>query len=342
MNASQPAPDPEGIDIHAHGVPEGFLREMARTRFASVDIEAGDGRYVVTFPGGKPLRPCAGIMLDFTDRLGWLDRQGMRSQLLAPWLDVHGQELRAVDGQVWVRELNDAMAAAVVPSGGRLRPHATLHMADAGAAARELARAARDLGLTGCMIPTNFPGGHLAEARFDALWEAAQSLEVPVVLHPPTVGPSGCLFGGDMPDFRGLYGRLIDTTLTAARLIVSGVFDRFPELQLVLVHGGGFLPYQTGRFDREYGEKLGGASPTDQVRRFHYDTTLMSGPAIGMLVELVGAGRVMIGSDYAAGPVERGGGLLTDGLWAAGLGAADRQAILHENAETLFRVPAAV
>ena len=340
MTASQAATEPEGIDIHAHGVPEGFLQEMASSRLAGVEIDASDGRYVVTFPGGRPLRPCAGIMLQFQERLGWLDRQGMRSQLLAPWLDVHGQELPAGDGQVWVRRLNDAMAEAVEPCQGRLRPHATLHMAEPEAAARELERTSRDLGMTTCMIPTNFPGGHLAEARYDALWEAAQSLGIPVVLHPPTVAPSACLFGGDMPDFRGLYGRLIDTTLTAARLIVAGVFNRFPDLQLVLVHGGGFLPYQTGRFEREFGEKVEGPSPTDQVRRFHYDTTLMSGPAIGMLVELVGAGRVMIGSDYAAAPVERGGGLLTDGLNAAGLDATARRAILCENAERLFRVPA--
>lgn len=330
--------EPRGIDIHAHGVPEQFLREMARSRFAGVDIQSSDRRYVITFPGGRPLRPCAGIMLEFDSRLEWLDGQGMRHQLLAPWLDVHGQELPASDGQVWVRELNQAMAQAVATSGGRLLAHATLHMADATAAAREFERAVRELAMPGCMIPTNFPDHHLAEPQYDALWEAAQSLDVPVVLHPPTVAPSGCLFGGDMPDFRGLYGRLIDTTLTAARLIVTGVFTRFPNLRLVLVHGGGLLPYQTGRFEREFGQKLDGVSPTEQVKRFYYDTTLMSPAALGLLQELVGAGRIMIGSDYAAGPVERGGGRLTDALDAAVPTGPEHEAILHGNAEELFRI----
>jgi len=331
---------PRGIDVHAHGVPEAFLKEMARSRFAGVEIEVSDGRYVVTYPGGRPLRPCTGLMIDFTRRLGWLDEQGMRHQILAPWLDVHGQELPAAAGQEWVRSLNDALADAVSSSGGRLLAHATLHMADPVAAARELERCATRLGMTGAMIPTNFPGGHLAEPRFDALWEAAQSLRIPVVLHPPTIAPSSCLFGDDMPDFRGLYGRLIDTTLTAARLIVTGIFDRFPDLQLVLVHGGGFLPYQTGRFDREYGDKLGGTMPVELVKRFHYDTTLMSAPALGLLIELVGARRVVIGSDYAAGPVERPGPKLTAALEVAAKRPEDREAILHENAEALFGIGA--
>ena len=333
---------PRGIDVHAHGVPESFLKEMARSRFAGVEIEASDGRYVVTYPGGKPLRPCTGLMIDFQQRLSWLDQQGMKQQLLAPWLDVMGQELPAADGQAWIRGMNDALAEAVSSSGGRLIAHASVHLADPKAAAAELERCVTQHRMTSAMIPTNFPQGHLAEPGFDALWEAAQSLKAPVILHPPTVAPSGCLFGGDMPDFRGLYGRLIDTTVTAARLIVTGIFDRFPDLQLVLVHGGGFLPYQTGRFDREFGEKLGGTMPVDLVKRFHYDTTLMSAPALGLLLELVGAGRVMIGSDYAAGPVERPGPKLTDALFAATERQEEREAVLHENAEALFRVKAAV
>lgn len=330
--------DTWGVDVHGHAVPERFLQEMARTRFAGVGVDASEGRYVLTLPDGKTLRPCAGTMLDFAGRPAWLDGQGLRTQLVAPWLDVQGQELAAVEGSVWVRELNNAMAEAVRASARRLWPHATLHMADAATAARELERAVRDLGMTGCMLPTNFPGGHLAESRYDALWEAAASLGVPIVLHPPTVAPSGCLFAGDMPDFRALYGRLIDTTLTAARLVVAGVLDRFPGLQLLLVHGGGFLPYQTGRLEYEYGAKLEGRSPTDEVRRFLYDTTLLSHAAVRMLVELVGEGRLMLGSDYGSAPAQRVVGRVAEGVTRAALDDAARRAILRENAERIFRL----
>src|SRR4051812_28348043 len=131
----------DGIDIHAHGVPRQFLEEVKHTRLGGVDVSTADGGgYVVRFPGCAPLRPAAGIMLDFTQRLGWLDQQGMQQQLIGPWLDVHGQELPPSHGQIWVRQLNDAMIESLASSAGRLLAHATLHLADLQAAANELER----------------------------------------------------------------------------------------------------------------------------------------------------------------------------------------------------------
>jgi aminocarboxymuconate-semialdehyde decarboxylase len=327
-----------GIDIHAHGVPRTFLEEAAVSRLGGTQVERGEGRYVVTFPGHGALRPVAGIMLDFSDRLAWLDDQGMEQQLIAPWLDVHGQELSPEHGRDWVRLLNDAMADAVASSGGRLHAHATLHMGDAPAAADELARAA-GLGMTGCMLPTFFPGGDLDEPRYDAIWEAASSLRIPVVLHPTTDSPTACMFDAQ-PSMKGLYGRTIDTTVAATRLIAAGVFDRFPDLRLVLVHGGGFLPYQTGRLDRELASE-GRALPSEHVRRFFYDTVLMSPEALRFLFDLVGAGRVVIGSDYGAGPKERSGVRLTAALEATGVDEPTRELVMRDNAAALFRLGAA-
>ncbi len=324
-----------GIDVHAHGVPQQFLEEVKRTRLGGVDVANADGGgYVVTFPGCAPLRPAAGIMLDFTQRLGWLDAQGMEQQLIGPWLDVHGQELPPPDGQVWVRQLNDAMTESISGSGGRLLAHATLHLAEPKEAARELERCVTQLGMTGCMIPTNLPQAELHETRYDALWEAAQSLDVPVVLHPLMDGPAGCMFH-DLPRFRNLYGRTIDTTIVAAQLILAGVFERFPRLRLVLVHGGGFLPYQSARLDREFGKE--GKLPSDDIKRFYYDTAIMSAPALQLLFSLVGTGQVMIGSDYAAGPVERPGPRLTDALDVTGIDAASWRMVVRDTAESLFR-----
>ena len=325
----------DGVDIHAHGVPARFLETVRKTGLAGAKVEVSDGRYVLTFPGAVPLRPVAGIMLEFEQRLKWLDEQGMRHQMVAPWLDVDGQELPKADGQEWARQLNDALAEAVAATGGRLLAHATLHMADAQAAARELERAASKLGMTGCMVRTNLPQGHLKEDRYDAVWEAAQSLGIPIVLHPPTDGPSTCMFQ-ELPKFKGLFGRLIDTTVVAAQLIQSGVFDRYPDLRLVLMHGGGFLPYQTGRFDRESGEK--GKLPSDYVKKFYYDTVLMSPAALRLLLEFIGAGRVMIGSDYGASPKERSGLKLTDALDATGVDGATRNKVVRETAQSLFRI----
>ena len=327
--------DIDGIDVHAHGVPPQFMEAVKKSGLGGVKVEGGNGSYTVTFPGAEPLRPVTGVMVDFKERLNWMDGQGMRQQLIAPWLDVHGQELPAADGQEWVRQLNDAMAEQVSGSGGRLLAYATLHLADAKAAARELERCASKLKLTGSMLPTFFPQGEIHDARYDAVWEAAQALDIPLVLHPTTDSPSACMFEAT-PKFKGLYGRTMDTTVAATQLIMNGVFDRFPKLRLVLVHGGGFLPYQSGRVDREFKGPTG-QSFTEYVQRFYYDTCLMTKHSLRMLFDLVGTGQVMIGSDYAATSVERKSVKLTAALDAAGVDAAARKKVVHETAHSIFR-----
>jgi hypothetical protein len=121
------------------------------------------------------------------------------------------------------------MAETVAGSGGRLLAHATLHLAEPKGAARELERCVKTLRMTGCMLPTDLPAGALHEDRYDALWEAAQSLDVPVVLHPLMDGPAACMFQAT-PRFKNLYGRTIDTPIVATQLILAGVFDRYPKL----------------------------------------------------------------------------------------------------------------
>jgi aminocarboxymuconate-semialdehyde decarboxylase len=231
------------------------------------------------------------------------------------------------------------MAEALADSDDRLYGYATLHLEDPGAAATELARAVGELGMVGCMLPTHLPRASLADPAFDGLWEAASALEVPVVLHPPTVAPSRALFAED-PLFKGTFGRGIDTTLAAGAMIVAGVFDRFPDLKVVLVHGGGFLPFQVGRFDRDFGRGTAAGQlarlPSEYVASLYYDTVLLSGWSLRLLLDMAGSDHVMIGSDFGARPKERGGIGLADGLDAAAADDRQRHDVLRGTAERLF------
>lgn len=335
------------IDIHGHSVPRAFLDEVVRTGPFGVRAEAADGKYHVTFPGCKPLRPVAGVMLDSTDRAGWLAEQQVAHQVVAPWLDIGGQDLPAADGARWARLLNDAVAESVADSAHRLSGHATLHLADADAAATELGRAVRDLGMRSAMIPTSLPSGRLSDPCFDALWAAAVDLSVPVVLHPATKAPVNHLMA-QYPALNSLFGRQVDSTLTCAELIVAGVFDRFPALRLVLVHGGGFLPYQAARFDRDAqgqqaatGDQEARRLPSQVIRSLFYDTVLLSAAAVRFLLDYVGPGQVLIGSDFGAAPAERSGVRVTEAVRAAGASAETTQAVLAGNARRLYGLPRA-
>jgi aminocarboxymuconate-semialdehyde decarboxylase len=310
------------------------------SRLADVEVVNTDDGYVLTFPGGKPLRPVAGTMLSHEDRLAWLDGQGLERQLVAPWLDVMGQELPPAAGREWVRALNDALAEDVAGTKDRVLALATVHLGDGAAAAGELERAVGELGLRGCMIPTNSPVGALSDPSYDPLWAVAESMRVPVILHPPTISPSNALFAGRPAAYRGVFGRLIDTTLVAADLVVSGVLDRFPRLEIVLVHGGGFFPYQYNRFAREFVHGSDGAeTPPDYLRRFSYDTAMMSPEALTLLFATVGCERVLLGSDYGAQPRYRNSGLQTAALRECASDPAVYDAVVAGNAAKLFALP---
>lgn len=335
------------VDIHGHAVPRAFLDEVVRTRPYGVEAEVSEDKYFVTFPGQKRLRPVAGAMLDTTDRSGWFAEQEVAHQVVAPWLDLHGQELPVADGARWVRLLNDAVAESVGDPGRRLSGHATLYLADADAAAEELRRAVRELGMRSAMLPSSLPSGRLSEPRFDALWAAAVELDVPVVLHPATSAPANDELLALYPSLNALFARQVDITMAAAELIMAGVFDRFPDLRLVMVHGGGLLPYQVGRFDRDArgaGHRDGTMDgrplrpPSEIAKRIYYDTVLMRAESVRFLLDYAGPGQVLIGSDFGAAAKERSGVRLTAAVREASADPAVVGAVLGGNATRIFKL----
>ncbi|HTE86292.1 MAG TPA: amidohydrolase family protein [Dehalococcoidia bacterium] len=198
--------------------------------------------------------------------------------------------------------LNDSFAEDLNNWSGPMRfsALANVPMQDATAAARELERAVSRHGFRGAMIATNIAGANLDEPRFDQFWQQAQELNVPVVLHPfAVIGPDRL----ERFYLNNAIGNPTDTTIAAGSLIFGGVLDRFPDLQIILMHGGGFLPYQYGRFDaahevRPEPKSNGAGMPRDYLRRFLFDSIVFSPQVLRYLIETVGADRVVLGTDY--------------------------------------------
>jgi aminocarboxymuconate-semialdehyde decarboxylase len=139
---------------------------------------------------------------------------------------------------------------------------------------------------------------------------------------------------------QNLVGYPFETTLAAGSLILGGTLDRFPALDVVLVHGGGFLPYHIGRFDRahtgrEEARADGAGQPSGYLRRFHYDTLVQMPRALAFLVDLVGSDRVLLGSDH---PFWMGDPEPVKVVRDAGLSGDAERAILGANAARLFRM----
>jgi aminocarboxymuconate-semialdehyde decarboxylase len=314
----------EAIDAHAHVVPLSLLEQLPQARRT-------DRGWVVSMPGTGDTRPIGARMIEAGPRRAWLAEKGVARQILSPWMDIQSDGTRD-----WVQRLNEAMYASAAELGTVTLT--SVDTTDGDQAAADLEKAWAQPEVAGLILSTNPAGGPaLHEPALAPLWTVAAERGIPVVLHPPTCGPSGAL--PTLGSMGNVHGRLVDNTLAITELILHGLLDRHPELKVLLVHGGGFLPYQAARLDGGYRTKeshagdLERGKPSAYLSEFYYDTVALSAPAIEFLVSVAGRERVLLGSDY---PFALGDPEPVRTVEQTGLDSLTVRAILHDNATKLF------
>ncbi|RBQ17498.1 hypothetical protein DP939_24295 [Spongiactinospora rosea] len=320
-NTSRAGPDGSCghvVDVHAHAVPAGLLDALR----ACPSPEAGpDGR--LRF-GTRWTSPMPQALTDVAARLAEMDRRGVDLQVIAPWIELSPGELAPEAATAFLRLLNDGMAELAAAHPGRLRALALLDRRDPDAAAAELLRTAGLPGVAGAELPAGGPGEPLHDPAWDRLWAAASEAGSFVLLHPWAAGsPAGLA----VPGLGDIVDNPSQTTAVAGALALTGVLDRFPGLRLCVVHGGGFLPYQAGRFDAIARPRPGGGGPPSAaLRRLYYDSLTHSPGSLSFLAGFAGPGRVLLGSDF---PFPTGDPAAVQAVVAApGLAPAARAAIL--------------
>jgi aminocarboxymuconate-semialdehyde decarboxylase len=277
------------VDIHTHFIPTFVVEEQP------FGVRAEDGWMVHPQGYRYPLAP---EFVEAGAKLAQMDRLGIDVSVLssAPTLFFYDEEPGAA--VEFARRSNDALAKLVGES-DRLEGLATLPLQAPDDAAEELRRAVGELGLRGAQIGTNCGATQLDAPELDPLFAAADALDVPLMIHPYYVGPK--------PGLEDFYltnsvGNPLDTCIAAVRLIHAGVFDRHARLRVILVHGGGFLPFQIGRFDhawevRDEPKRFLARHPSEYVDRFHFDTITHADLPLGFLTSLVGRDRLVLGTD---------------------------------------------
>jgi 5-carboxyvanillate decarboxylase len=242
-------------------------------------------------------------------RLADMDASGIATQLV--FLTAPGVQIfDAPTGAALARSSNDQLAEAIRRHPGRFAGLAAIAPQDPPGAAKELERGVRSLGLKGAVINSHIRGEYLDDPKFWEIFEAAEALRVPVYLHPNALPPAmvGPFLEGGLDG--AIYGFAVETGLHMLRLIVSGVFDRFPGLRIVVGHLGEAIPYWLSRIDfmhRAYVAANRYASmkplqrkPSDYVKENFYVTT--SGvawePAIMFALSVLGPDRVLYAMDY--------------------------------------------
>jgi 5-carboxyvanillate decarboxylase len=278
-------------------------------------------------------------------RLADMDATGIAVQIVS--LTAPGVQIFDADTAVGLaRSANDELAAAIAKHPTRYTGLAAIAPQNPAAAAKELERAVQKLGLKGAIVNSHTHGEYLDDEKFWDILAAAEALDVPLYIHPNT--PPNSWIGPFME--RGLdgavFGFAVETGLHALRLVVSGAFDRFPRLRVVLGHLGEGLPYWLFRIDFMHGASVRSNRYASQPKlerkasdylkeNFYYTTSGMAwAPPIRYVQDVMGMDRVMYAQDYPYQfvPEEMN---VTDELR---IPHEDHKAFYQTNAERVFKL----
>ncbi|HXW40662.1 MAG TPA: amidohydrolase family protein [Xanthobacteraceae bacterium] len=324
------------IDIHTHILADATIKLLQREMpKLNLKLTAYDGENSALEVAGVPYRPFPRGGHDIARRLADMDRAAVDMHLLSvsPQTWLYSQE--AAVGIAAAAIQNEEIARLTKEHPDRFAGIATLPMQAPDQAADELRRAMTKLGLHGAMIASNINGKNLDDPRFEPLWAAAAALDALLIIHPGNVAGADRLRSYYLGN---LIGNPLDTTIAAACLIFGGVLERYPTLKPVMVHGGGFIPYQGGRWVHGWQVRPEPKlhlkhSPQPYLDRFLYDTILHSKTSLEFLIASVGADRVLLGSDY---PYDMGMLDCVAHVRALDIAAADRDKILGGHAAAIL------
>lgn len=339
------------IDIHAHHVNPDGLAEMRRVvpRYApvlrrrgndwSIDIPPG---LVKKFPEGTRLSVPAGLV-DTDARVHDMDVQGVQLQALRNYTSLNFTSLEPEIAAQLHSIHNDATISLARQAPDRFVALPSLAMQDVELAIAELKRLATYPEVVGLAIGTHVSGVDLDQDALIPLWNAIEQVELPVLLHPP-----GQVAGADRMGayhLGNLIGNPVESTVALGRIVLSGLLDRFPKLKFLFVHGGGFVPYQVGRWDhawrvRKDVSEYASRPPSQYVRDQCYFDSLTHDPdSLKLLGNRAGWGHVLLGTDY---PWDMGTTTPLEDLRAARLDDSTWRSVVGENAKAFLRWPARV
>jgi len=326
------------IDVHHHYVPKQLIDETQRHGKAfGVEVSEDRGSYALSFAGSKPHRLQPPIF-DVEGHIAVMDQGQVNMATLEANTNSLGYRLNGEQGEGWCRLYNDCVNELVKHRPDRFVGMATVPLQDPARAANVLEHAILNLKFRGAFIGTNVNGRYFNVKDFDPFWAKAQDMDILIVMHPEHIA------GAERMTEYGLNavcGNPADSTLSLGYMLYSGLFDRFPNLKLCALHGGGFLPYHLGRFDKEFvtgkGARPAQATkpPSAYLKNLYFDTLVYDVDTLEYMQAKVGSDRLMLGTDY---PYTLGDWMGAEKVQALKCSEAEKDAILEGNARRLLKL----
>lgn len=273
-------------------------------------------------------------------RLAAIDAAGIDKMILSMPLHMVGYHYETDFAVRYAETANNSMAEFCSHNPDRFYFWAHAALQDPVAAAKELERSVTELGAQGLMMGgRNFGGREVNDPAFRPLWEKVSELDCMIFVHgynqSVTWGKNAC---DDPFDTSSIVGMNSDETLFYWNLTNGGVLDDFPDLKVLITHGGGFVPFQLGRFNLTNKTMAPDSKNKKDLieynSNFFYDLDIHSPHMRRAIIEEVGVEQVLYGDNFSGADVHEGD--LTDGL---GLSEADREKIRYRTALPMLKLP---
>lgn len=293
-------PRQQTIDFHAHMLEDEVLRRATgRTVLSGFGANAHGGTRAVN---ETTLRK----MLDPQRQLEDMDKRGIDMNVISSATVIQGTSWADPQTDLLLNQrCNDRVAEWVRGHPSRYVGSFTLPLQDIDLALGEMECCVKQLGLRVANLCTQYQGAYIGESRYRPFWEAANDLGIVVWIHPDGIRDLWFQKFG----MWNSIGQSIEEAKVMASLIYEGVVERFPNLKIVISHGGGYAPHNMGRMDRNVQNRPDSMTnitrkPSEYLRAFYYDTCLFDPTILEALIKRVGADRLVMGSDYPVGDAD--------------------------------------
>lgn len=289
------------IDIHSHVIPEEVIKYVLNNEklFKVSIVERNNKKYFyhsdgITYPKLPLFFDIDSVIANMHD-----NNIDMKLIAIAPpftFYNIHNGKIKDL-----AKIINDSIIRICKLYPSYFRGVAHLPLQNAEQSLTELKRIINEPHLVAVQLGASLYSFALDVNKLLPIFEILDSKKIPIIIHP--FRPISITAAMDNYYLSNILGNPIDTTIAACNLIYSGIFDKFKNLRIVLVHGGGFLPYQIGRLDRgfkirqECKENIKD-EPRSYLKHFYYDCIIFDKDSLIFLLNSKGKERVMLGTDF--------------------------------------------
>ena len=324
------------IDVHTHMLNRDWLELLRRHGSPRYEVRKSMDAPEGIFLDGAPFMTPQPGHFDYEERIRRMDEARVDMAILSltcPNVYWGAPEISLEAARI----VNDDMARAQKQYPSRIRFIASLPWEHPELAIGELKRTL-DKGALGVMVLASINGKSLTDPHFAPVWAEIDRRKLPVLVHP-TAPPGTPSLDMRVYNLIASVGFMFDTTLSIARMIFDGFFDRYPDLKIIASHGGATLPYLVGRFDICF-DNMNAArvkisrQPSEYLRHIYYDSVVYRQEALQLCINVGGSDHVLYGSDYPHNIGDMKGCLAR----VDALPAAEREKVRGGNAQRVFGI----